>query len=318
MANHIKRCEQCRSTTNKFRHPASRVCEHCTILNSYVRRGMIREPDYPETTTEHYKEPMVPVEGGYGYIGAITETKDGEHVQCHICGYFFGRLGSHVKAHKITPREYKMKFGLRIDDGLLSPVRKKAAQGTFNKTARGTEALAKATRASKEKWHKEPWKVPHAPWTAEMRNLKGMCKEQTIVKIQSLAKRNNGIARQEDFVAEWGSAGSVYYWFENWANAVRAAGLETYYARARRLFRKRTDDALVAMRDFYVRTAQTPQRADFKAENNLPSYKTMVKRFGTLNNARTAAGVPLLIKLPGRRGYAQDDSEEAIKWLAKA
>ncbi len=92
------------------------------------------------TITPHYldyKEPLTKVKGGYGFMGVITTNEEQTHVQCHICGYYFESLGSHVQhTHKMKAREYKEKYQLRISRGLLAP---KAREALIRRTANGRQ-----------------------------------------------------------------------------------------------------------------------------------------------------------------------------------
>lgn len=56
----------------------------------------------------------------YGDHGILTD--DGERVQCHICGRWFDNLGSHTaRAHRVSARSYKARFGLKMSVGLIGP-----------------------------------------------------------------------------------------------------------------------------------------------------------------------------------------------------
>lgn len=63
----------------------------------------------------------------FGRLGALTD--DGERVQCHVCGDFFGNLGGHIsQVHGLTPDDYKARFGLNATTGLIGPALKAARQ----------------------------------------------------------------------------------------------------------------------------------------------------------------------------------------------
>lgn len=55
----------------------------------------------------------------YGQLGVLTTN--GELVQCHACGKWFGHLGAHVPKHGLTVQEYKATFGLNVTTGLIGP-----------------------------------------------------------------------------------------------------------------------------------------------------------------------------------------------------
>lgn len=69
----------------------------------------------------NYKEPLLKVEDGFGYVGAILTTIDGEKIQCHICGSLFSALGPHLyKTHETNVSEYKERFELARETALVS------------------------------------------------------------------------------------------------------------------------------------------------------------------------------------------------------
>lgn len=309
-----KKCDQC-GEIRKI--PVNRKkCYACRDMNQKILERKILTPDYAETTVDKYKEPMEKVKGGYGYLGAITETKDGKFIQCHICGYFFEKLGAHVKRHKIAPREYKIKFGLRVHDGLMSPIAREEAQIRYNRDTRGKENQKKATAAAMEKRKRKNWKTGGNQWNPQTRNERGNCKEQTLAKIRKLAEMYDGVARFNDYTREFGDPGTVQYWFGSWQKAVKAAGLETYYARMRRMAKKNKKDALKQMQAFYKKHGRTPQSSDFNSDDDLPAHTAMTRWYGTLNNARIAANIPVLAFVPGK-GWEEQSIEEYIKKLDK-
>jgi hypothetical protein len=60
-----------------------------------------------------YKEPLRPIEDGFGYMGTLATNDDRSLIQCHICGHYFGNLVMHVwSKHQMRSRAYKEKFGL--------------------------------------------------------------------------------------------------------------------------------------------------------------------------------------------------------------
>jgi hypothetical protein len=63
-------------------------------------------------------KPLVepPRPAGWG----VLET-DGERVRCAECGRWLRALGHHVREHGLTPREYKLRWGLPLQKGLSAP-----------------------------------------------------------------------------------------------------------------------------------------------------------------------------------------------------
>lgn len=67
-----------------------------------------------------YIPPFEKVKKGYGYVGVVVEDCESGHLQCHICGGWFGVFNSHLKKHKINSNEYKKMFGLSRSTALKS------------------------------------------------------------------------------------------------------------------------------------------------------------------------------------------------------
>lgn len=292
-------CIQCKKTKKVERDRST--CNSCRSLNMRVGRGEVRAPDYPEVTTAGYKEPMQEVEGGFGYIGAITRTTDGKHIQCHICGYYFANVGAHVAFfHKLKTRDYKIKYGLRIKDGLLSPVAKLEAQERYNKNYRRTpEEIAEMSRRAKAAIKDKNIKLGGKTWSAQTRNERGNCKEQTAAKIHAIAKQMGGYPTQAALLREygWGQQDVVQTHFGSWGEALKELGYPNW-AESRAAARgERMDAALSKIADFYTNHGHTPYWSDFNGNGNLPDGATIQHYFGTLNEARYAAGVPRLVRV---------------------
>lgn len=73
--------------------------------------------DYPNSptgkalVTSKVQPPFIPVDG-YGFMGIVLQTPDGQNVQCHICGAWYKRLFRHLDTHNVSALAYKEKFGL--------------------------------------------------------------------------------------------------------------------------------------------------------------------------------------------------------------
>lgn len=60
--------------------------------------------------------------------GEIAYTEDGKPI-CHICGKGYDKLMSHVyQTHEITARDYKIEFGLDLNQGIMSEESKEKAR----------------------------------------------------------------------------------------------------------------------------------------------------------------------------------------------
>ena len=55
----------------------------------------------------------------FGRPGVVFYDAGGR-MQCHLCGKFYIHVGSHLKAHRITPDEYRVTFELNRQQPLAS------------------------------------------------------------------------------------------------------------------------------------------------------------------------------------------------------
>ena len=53
--------------------------------------------------------------------GAMHFSLDGEKVQCHVCGQWFGALNTHLKSHGLDAASYKEAYGIGRTHSLLPP-----------------------------------------------------------------------------------------------------------------------------------------------------------------------------------------------------
>lgn len=88
-------------------------CDNCKTCQS-GRCCRKDNPDYKLPGLGEWDGPI------YGEMGVLND--DGEKVECHCCGEWFGGLQMHAwKAHDLTADEYKAIFGLSRRHGLIGP-----------------------------------------------------------------------------------------------------------------------------------------------------------------------------------------------------
>lgn len=300
-----KKCESCGQVRKVPKN--RKLCHHCRRLQWQVSKGEILPPDFEDTSYEPYKDPMIPNESGFGYIGAIIQSKSGSHIQCNECGYFFRDLGQHLKHyHKIEARDYKLKYGLRVSKGLISPQMRVQKQKTFNEhpirqRAKENSVLAqKALKESRAKG-KKPYNDNNS-WIPQLRNERGVCEEQLKVRIKQLAEKYGRPPLYSEFIEEFGSGAmfSVRTIFGTWNNALLRTGLPTYRQRVKTKTKNSAQAILNMMSDWYDEHNRTPQYSDFVNDDNLPTPKRVLYYFGTINKAREEAGIPLLERRNGK------------------
>lgn len=68
--------------------------------------------------------------------------------------------------------------------------------------------------------------------------------------------------------------------------------------------------AIQKIKAFYKKHGRTPQYSDFVSDPDLPKHYRIDDLFGTFNNARASAEVPVLVKTS--RGWEEKDYREWI------
>lgn len=262
-----------------------------------LRSGTIAPPDIP-SIVENYKEPLRKFEVGFGYIGAITLSKDRTKIQCHYCGYFYENLSQHVKSHGITVSQYKENTGLMSKTALIGEKLRLRRMMTFqNLTPEQRKNFIESGRKHASPMQNLTGKNgSHSP---EWQNLRGSCPDQLLEKVREVAKKVNRTPRVRDFKKFYpGYVNAIYITFGSWQGAIKASKLEPYDPLKREV-RISSDSLLEHLRRFYEINGRTASWSDMR-RGLLPNDETYRQRFGTLNEARKRAGVPLLL-MEGRR-----------------
>ena len=243
----------------------------------------------------NYKDPLSEVENGYGYVGALAQTEEGDKVQCHICGELFYNLGAHIfNTHNMKSRDYREKFGLGLRTPLCSD---KASEDYKQRALKIYNSLSESERqAKKEQMAEVGRNAPKRPrtLTAEELNRKGICPDQLIDKIQVCAAALGHTPSKIEFDKYYSTERffqPIIRTFGSWSNALKTAGYLPKRARTGGTMPRYTDeDLLRLMKEYAERTKRTPTAVDCH-RGYLPSFKVYQKRFGSIKKARLLAGI---------------------------
>lgn len=78
---------------------------------TFVKKSLPQNPDI-EVLVPNYKEPILAVNRrGFGWYGLQAFNEQGQ-LMCHECGRFYEELSRHIKRHKLSSEDYKIKYGL--------------------------------------------------------------------------------------------------------------------------------------------------------------------------------------------------------------
>lgn len=246
----------------------------------------------------NYKEPLKKVEQGFGYLGTLAQTVDGELVQCHICGELCQNLGAHVFGkHRIKAKEYREQFQLGRTTPLCSD---KFSEAAKQRAADVWAALDASQQEKRREMMREAQKKTVRvgnPVSLEALNKKRMCPDQLIDLIQQLNDKLSHSPTHAEFVTEYGGkyVGAIVRTFGSWNGAKKMAGLapcrsgsEFPHNRAHY-----TNEMLLDfLRSAYKEKGQIPTYSDWK-KGFLPSYHLYKHRFGGIAKARELAGITL-------------------------
>lgn len=252
--------------------------------------------DESQITLHNYKEPLSPVEKGFGYYGTISATVDGMYIQCHICGGLFENLGSHLKAkHSLTGKEYKERFGLAFMSALVS---ENYRNENTKRSLLWWNSLTESERDKYKKKSRENARLKDTPQqkqTLETLNKNGTCPAQLLEKIKEVAETLGHTPSKKEFIATTGTQRYVhliYKTFGSWTNAVEATGhTPKDKLHGRGGYRHYEDNELLDyLANFATKHHRVPSYSDFY-RNLLPTLSVYERRWGNLENARQAAGV---------------------------
>lgn len=239
-----------------------------------------------------YKEPLRKFDGGFGYMGVLSYSKEKDKVQCHICGRMFrainnGHLG---KVHKTTALEYKLRVGLSPTASLVGEgTRKKLFERPVNPNRiEELKKVHKKRNAHIKKTGNDP--QIHRKLSLEVKNKRGTCPDQLLDKIDKTIKSFGRVPTEEEFknFHHGKFLGSIRNTYGTWNKALAKLGHKSYSPRYTR------EDLLEAMRNFFQVHKRTPRWSDME-RGLLPSSTSYYNQFKSLNQARQEAKVPVLI-----------------------
>lgn len=258
---------------------------------------------FKATTVKNYKEPLkvVPKGEGFGYLGAVTVTKDGNGVQCHICGKFYMQLSGHlIHAHKIKTSDYKEKFEIAYDTPLTCDNYREVLKLSMLEKIKQMTPEQKAEYLERAKLaHKEfREKMKHTlKLRLETKNKRGTCPDQLVDQIRKCAHKLGRTPTKPEFIAWAGTQRyihKIYETFGSWTKAVEIAGFSVPDPTSQKGKKKgkiSEDELLEYLYVFYETTGKSPTATDF-VSHDLPNYQLYINKFGSISRARELAGVP--------------------------
>lgn len=279
-----------------------RYCDKCTPVGKPRKTNNGIEIEESEVLLYNYKEPLKKFEGYFGYLGTVSLTPDRNRVQCHFCGLFYKGLNNHYSRCPGVER-YRIETGIIIDSARkykevigLSPGTALVGEGyraSLIKNGTNTYALHKDKMFLNRP---QPRTRPGKLNTLESKNRNGTCPDQLLDRIRFLSNKLGHTASKREFLTFYKTRfmSPIVMTFGNYVNAVRKAGLVPAYDNEDRWKRKpkyNKEQLIEFYQDFY----KVHQRPPFLSDHSrglLPSWNTYWRCFGSIHNARRAAGIP--------------------------
>jgi hypothetical protein len=244
----------------------------------------------------NYKEPLKPVEEGFGFLGTLAQTETGDEVQCHICGGLYENLGHHAWVrHRIKAKEYRVKFQLGKTTPLCSD---KWSEKCKQKKLETWERMSDEERENRREMMRQAQQRTERvgnPRSLEALNKDGMCPDQLIEHIQKCAEKLGKSPTFKEFENEYNGkyVGAINRTFGSWNGAKKMAGLVMCKTGSQKPHNRSeyTNEVLLEyLRSFYKEKGYKPTHSDW-VRGFLPSYYLYRHRFGGVRKARELAGI---------------------------
>lgn len=253
----------------------------------------------------NYKEPLRSVKKGFGYLGALLMTLDGEKLQCHICGKLFSSLSLHInQKHDMDTKRYREKFDLARTTALVSESEREARK------QRTLDYISSLSPQQKRK-HAEKARINYAKYLKtkpttrfkirlETKNKRGTCPDQLLQKIKDASAHYGYTPSKNEFIDYCRSQRFVhliYTTFGSWSKAVKMAGFQVRQGTGM-IGKKRKDysdeELLEYLQIFYQESGRVPTETDCR-RGLIPSSESYTRRWGSFPKAREIAGLPKVI-----------------------
>lgn len=266
-------------------------------------------------TLGHYKLPLKPVEQGFGYLGAVSVTLDGEKIQCHECGGLYANLACHVKQVHMPAKEYREKYQLAPTNSLISEKERERMVEVGKRiyqsmSVEERQALHQKRNEALKAWRAQvQLKGRYQPKESlEHKNIKGTCPDQLLEHIKKVATHFGRTPTLKDLI-EYDKGSQrykhlIFTTFGSWKNALKILEMspETANATAEKGYIKRKgrglgmksgygkEALLEHLRMFYEERGKIPTSSDFK-RGLLPTEDAYKRNFGSIKHARFLAGI---------------------------
>jgi hypothetical protein len=231
--------------------------------------------------------PLQPMEGFYGYLGAMIVKKNGGLVQCHICGEFFNSVGKHSQlAHGVTAEEYRERFGIANNHPLCS--KRVSSQIQNNPVYRTNEFREKVKRIHKPTDRK---RIPNRKMVPSILNEKGLCKLQVATRFRVVQEMCGDYCVTLERIQQYDPKllQGIKLHYDGSIEELRKEVFPGSGIRKNTKYKSFTDEYLIAfVRKLALESDGIIRHRDLKETK--PSYWVMRERFGSFSKFMHIAG----------------------------
>ena len=230
----------------------------------------------------NYKEPILPVSGGFGWYGLQAYDFQGDKLMCHECGKFFDVLSVHTsRIHKLNDKNYKKKYGLMGSTKLTSEKARINLRTNWENNPKVQHYVKNHQIMRKHiDYHAKKNK-----WATEFQNLHDTCPAQVLRALKSAAEiYGDNITESQTRQYNSCLVPALTARFGSFNKAKQMIGLSqnaNHYPN-NPLFTKQMilEDAIC----FYKKYGHWAKERDFKKGQTICSSNTVINFFGNLKN----------------------------------
>lgn len=235
------------------------------------------------------KAPFSP--SGKSLLGALEYRPESEEMRCHECGEWFVNLSRHLKAHRVTAREYKVQHGLKQSTALVSD----GVRAVMSESAKRSNPLGCVDMRSAMIGRKPSSPEVRKASAESGRNARGLCRLQILDKIKRMAALLGKTPRLEDMVGGGINYWDIRYYFGAVKRAQKLAGLTPNTPKE-----ALSDEFLIQqLRIFFYNNKRIPRQTDIRRGMMACGAGPFYRAFGSFSKSIHIAFSPREIAKDG-------------------
>lgn len=255
------------------------------------RKDIVEYEDAPSGAIKlyNYKEPFMPVEKGYGFMGVLMHDAEEQLIQCHLCGKWFRTLNNHIATHGFAnASHYKNEYGLSQSTALLC----EDMRNRFIEVGKESIKIFKG-KIPGGGFKKGNGREAGSSKSLEKRNNRGTCPLQLLDKLDKI---KNQIGHVPSFTEvhtlkelkgnKFSGAGltrSLDYVYGSWDNAVSQLHWTGVNKLKKHVYTRQS--LKESFKDFVKKNKRFPSESDCR-RGTFPSKTVFNKHFGSIRKLK--------------------------------